>query len=94
MPALSFPPSGRSSGRYRAPDVTPPAPTEPDVRAPLWLRLLVLFVVLWLGIRIVRNVTDSLVAITHAGADRGRPGPALSRGAGGDGTQRRVTFAG
>jgi hypothetical protein len=29
-------------------------------RAPLWLRGLILFVVLWLGVRIVGNVTDSL----------------------------------
>ncbi len=33
-------------------------------RAPLWLRGLILFVVLWLAVRIVGNVTDSLRGMT------------------------------
>jgi hypothetical protein len=37
---------------------------EPVARAPMWLRLLVLFVVLWLGVKIVHNVTDSLISMT------------------------------
>jgi len=49
----------------------PTADPQPYQRAPLWLRLVVLFVVLWLGVRIVRTVTDTLIAMTH--------GPSVSR---------------
>ena len=34
-------------------------------RPPLWLRLLVGAVALWLAVRIVGNVTDSLTGIAH-----------------------------
>jgi len=38
------------------------------VRAPLWLRCLVLGVVLWLAVRIVGNVTESLTGMVGDGA--------------------------
>jgi hypothetical protein len=50
----------------------PPAPDGDGASRtgpPLWLRLLVLAVVLWLGVRVVRNVTDALTTIA------GRPHP-------------------
>lgn len=36
-------------------------------RAPLWLRLLIFGVLLWLAVRILQNVTESLTGIAHGG---------------------------
>lgn len=43
---------------------------EPALRPPLWLTLLLLFVAVWLGVRIVDHVTEALTA-----AAIGRPAP-------------------
>lgn len=74
-----MPPSlARHAGFRRAPDRRPDAPAtteaglpRPRHQAPLWLRLLLLFVLLWLGVRIVGNVTDTLTGI----ADGRAPAP-------------------
>ncbi len=50
----------------------PPLPPANDLQPPLWLKVLVLFVVLWLGVKIIRNVTDSLIGMT------GRPHASLA----------------
>ena len=34
------------------------------VRAPLWLTLLLMFVAIWLGTRIIHNTTEALMAMT------------------------------
>lgn len=39
---------------------------------PIWLALLLLLAALWLGVRIVHNVTDALVMAFH-GAPAGTP---------------------
>jgi hypothetical protein len=47
-------------------------------RAPLWLRGLILFVVLWLAVKILGNVTESLTGMVEG--DHAAPVVALPRG--------------
>lgn len=48
-------------------------------RAPFWLRGLILAVLLWLAVRIVGNVTESLTGMVEGGP----PAPAAVLGRGG-----------
>ena len=47
-------------------------------RAPLWLRGLILFVVLWLAVKIVGNVTESLTGMVEG--NHAAPATTLPRG--------------
>jgi hypothetical protein len=47
-------------------------------RAPLWLRLLLLGVVLWLGVRITQNVTEALTGMARDAPAAANPPPAAS----------------
>ncbi len=49
-----------------------------NTHAPLWLRGLILAVVLWLAVKIVGNVTESLTGMVEGG----RPAPTQAVGRG------------
>jgi hypothetical protein len=51
---------------------------HPRHRAPLWLRGMILFVVLWLAVKIVGNVTESLTGMVES--NHAAPTMTLPRG--------------
>jgi hypothetical protein len=44
-------------------------PPQEAIRIPLWFAALLLFVAVWLGTHILRNVTDTLTAMTACPQD-------------------------